>query len=168
MTEALGREGVDARCADSLLAAATRRAIIVVDARTGRRAVLEHRDPAVALGPDDLDPALVASGRVLLVDARDPALSAAAATMARDLGVPTVLDVERPGPGVEDLLRLVDVIVSTGSFATAMTGARLDWQGPRAAGRDERGRHVVDCHAGVRRLARAAAVGGKSGRQDSA
>jgi sugar/nucleoside kinase (ribokinase family) len=35
-----------------------------------------------------------------------------------------VLDVEHPATGVEDLLRLVDVIVATASFATAMTGAR--------------------------------------------
>jgi sulfofructose kinase len=123
VTEELGREGVDVH-ARSRHGASTRRAIILVDARTGRRAVLEHRDPAVALRPDELDAALVTSGRVLLVDARDPALSVAAAMMARDAGVPTMLDVEEPGPGIDDLLRLVDVIVSTASFPTAVTGAR--------------------------------------------
>jgi sulfofructose kinase len=121
--EALGGEGVDVQTR-SRRGASTRRAIIVVDARTGRRAVLEHRDPTVALRPDDLDSALVTSGRVLLIDARDPTVSAAAALMAEAAGVPTVLDVEEPAPGVEDLLQLVDVVVSTASFPTAMTGVR--------------------------------------------
>jgi sulfofructose kinase len=121
--EALGREGVDVQTR-SHRGAATRQAIIVVDARSGRRVVLEHRDPAVALRPDELDSTLVTSGRVLLIDARDPPLSAAAAIMARDAGVPIVLDVEAPGAGVEALLGLVDVIVATASFATAVTGAR--------------------------------------------
>jgi sulfofructose kinase len=123
VTAALSEEGVDVRV-KARPGTSTRLALIVVDARTGRRAVLEHRDPAVALASDDLDSALVTSGRVLLMDARDPALSAAAARMAKDAGVPTVLDVEDPSTGVEDLLRLVDVVVATASFATAMTGAR--------------------------------------------
>jgi len=121
--EALGGEGVDV-AVRSRPGASTRRAIIVVDARTGRRAVLEHRDPTVALGPDDLDSGLVTSGRVLLIDARDPTVSVAAALMARAAGVPIVLDVEEPTPGVEELLRLVDVIVATASFPTALTGVR--------------------------------------------
>jgi sulfofructose kinase len=123
VTEALLGEGVDVQ-ARSREGASTRKAIIVVDARTGRRAVLEHRDPKVALRPDELDSTLVTSGRVLLIDARDPIVSAAAAVMARDASVPVVLDVEEPAPGVEALLRLVDVIVSTASFPTALTGAR--------------------------------------------
>jgi sulfofructose kinase len=123
VTEALGAEGVDVQ-ARSRRGVATRRAVVVVDARTGRRAVLEHRDAAVALRPDDLDSALVASGRVLLIDACDPTVSAAAAMMAKEAGVPIVLDVEQPAPGVEALLRLVDVIVATASFPTAVTGAR--------------------------------------------
>jgi sulfofructose kinase len=121
--EALQGEGVDVQVR-SRPGTSTRRAIIVVDARTGRRAVLEHRDPTVALRPDDLDSALVTSGRVLLIDARDPTVSGAAAIMAKNAGVPIVLDVEAPAPGVEALLRLVDVIVATASFPTAMTGVR--------------------------------------------
>ena len=49
--------------------------------------------------------------------------------MARDAGVPTVLDVEHPVRGVEGLLRLVDVIVATASFVTAVTGARAVGRG---------------------------------------
>lgn len=122
VTAALRLEGIDVHVR-TRPGTSTRGAIIVVDARTGRRAVLEHRDPAVALGPGDLDPALVTGGRVLLIDARDPTLSATAARMARAARVPTVLDVESPATGVEDLLRLVDVVVATAAFATAMTGA---------------------------------------------
>jgi sulfofructose kinase len=123
VAEALSREGVDVRVRRRQ-GTATRRAIILVEARTGRRAVLEERDPAVALRPDELDPALVTGGRVLLLDARDPGLSAAAARMARQAGVATVLDVDHPAPGVGELLRLVDVIVAAAPFPTALTGVK--------------------------------------------
>jgi sulfofructose kinase len=102
----------------------TRRALVLVDERTGRRAILEHRDAAVALRVEELDPALVTSGRLLLLDARDLALSCAAARLARAAGIPVVLDVEEPAAGLEELLRLVDVIVAAGAFPTRMTGAR--------------------------------------------
>src|SRR6185312_1163384 len=103
---------------------ATRSAIILIDAKTGRRTVLEIRNPAVALVPDDLAPDAIAGGRILLVDACDPALSLAAAHIARQVGVPVVLDVEHDVPGLDALMRSVDVIVGASSFAPAHTGAR--------------------------------------------
>ena len=100
VTDALGRAGVDVRV-QVRPGIATRRAVVIVEARTGRRAILEHRDPAVALRVDELDPALVTSGRVLLLDARDLEVSCAAARVARAAGVPVVLDVDRAAPGLE-------------------------------------------------------------------
>lgn len=119
----LRREGVDAQLSIRP-GVATRSAIILIDAKTGRRTVLEIRNPAVALAPDDLDPGAIAGGRILLVDACDPGLSLAAAHIARQAGVPVVLDVEHDAPGLDALLRNVDVIVGASSFAPAHTGAR--------------------------------------------
>lgn len=120
---ALGDEGVDVQVRVRA-GTPTRRAVVLVDGRTGRRAILEHREPAVALRPEELDEALVTSGRVLLVDARDVALSCAAARMARASGVPVVLDVEASAPGIDDLLQLANVIVAAATFPDAMAGGR--------------------------------------------
>lgn len=121
--QALSREGVEAQVRMQSTAR-TRRAVILVDAKTGSRTVLEDRDPHVALKPEELVPEVVAGGRVLLIDARDPALSAAAAQMARAAGVPVVLDVEQAAAGIEALLRVVDIIVASAPFPSALTGAR--------------------------------------------
>jgi sugar/nucleoside kinase (ribokinase family) len=101
---------------------ATRGAIIVVEQASGRRTVLEHRDPAVAMMPAEVSEAVITSGRLLLVDARDPAISLAAARLARRAGVPVVVDVEHATRGVDQLLREVDVIVAAEGFPREMTG----------------------------------------------
>jgi sulfofructose kinase len=119
----LAQEGVDAQL-KTRPRVATRTAIILVEQKTGRRTVLEIRDPAVALGADEVDRDAIAAARVLLVDACDPALSLAAATTAREAGIPVVLDVEHDAPGLDRLLRSVDVIVGAASFAPAYTGIR--------------------------------------------
>jgi sulfofructose kinase len=102
----------------------TRGAIVLVDRRTGARTILEDRDPRVALRPSEVEAATVASGRVLLIDARDPAISLKAARLARAAGVPVVLDVERAGRGIRQLLRAVDVIVTSADFPREATAER--------------------------------------------
>ena len=99
-----------------------RTAIILVDQRTGRRTVLEARDPALAWTPRDVDVEAMTSGRVLLVDARDPSASAAAARAARKAGIPVVVDVEQPREGLAHLLANVDVLISDAAFPAIHTG----------------------------------------------
>jgi ribokinase len=66
----------------------------------------------------------VTAGRALLVDGTDLEASIAAATAARNAGVLTMVDVDRPAPGIDRLLRVIDVVVVPESFALAFTGAR--------------------------------------------
>jgi sugar/nucleoside kinase (ribokinase family) len=134
----LKNEGVDlavvrrARCRSRI-------AIVLVDAG-GRRTVLEYRDPALARTPAEIDRPTVTSGRVLMVDGSDLDASIAAARAARLAGIPTVVDVDRPGPGVDTLLAEIDVIVVPGRFVMDYTGlpsvggglARLERQYPRS------------------------------------
>lgn len=122
---------------------ATRRAIILVESKSGRRTVLEIGDPAIALRPDELDQASIKAARVLLVDACDPALSLAAAQIARRAGIPVVLDVEHDAPGLDALLRSVDVIVGAASFAPAHTGVRSPGKALERLARESGARVVV-------------------------
>jgi sugar/nucleoside kinase (ribokinase family) len=99
--------------------------VILVDARTGERHVLWHRDARLQAAwtgrPDDLTE-LAASGRLLLVDADNVAASALAAAAARRAGIPTLVDVDEVGPGVDELLRDIDVIVVAEPFPGELTG----------------------------------------------
>ena len=95
--------------------APNRFAFILVD-HAGHRTVIWHRDPRLDTLAETLDPAAVASGRVLLIDASDCSASLAAARAARAAGVPVVLDIDAFDSGAERLLRSVDVVIASRSF----------------------------------------------------
>jgi sugar/nucleoside kinase (ribokinase family) len=65
----------------------------------------------------------VSAGRLLLIDAIDPEASTAAARAARHAGVPTLLDIDRERPGVDRLLREVDILIANATFPLVHTGA---------------------------------------------
>lgn len=95
--------------------APNRFAFILVD-HAGHRTVIWHRDGRLDTLAETLDPAAVASGRVLLIDASDCNASLAAARAARSAGVPVVLDIDAFDAGAERLLRSVDVVIASRSF----------------------------------------------------
>jgi sugar/nucleoside kinase (ribokinase family) len=64
----------------------------------------------------------VAGGRVLLVDCDDIEAATRAAQIARANGVLTVVDVEAVIPGVDELLSLIDVIITSEGFPEQITG----------------------------------------------
>jgi sugar/nucleoside kinase (ribokinase family) len=120
--EALTGEGINTTGAWTVEGARNQFAVILVDQRTGERTVLWDRDPALVATAAQIDEAVVTSGRVLLVDGEDAAAARMAAAAARRRGIPTVIDVERDGPGVAELLREIDLLVAAEEFPAAMTG----------------------------------------------
>jgi len=114
--------GVDTESAPSVPGTTNQFAVILVDARTGERTVLWDRHPALAMEPADVSARAVTAGRVLMLDCVDIAASTQAARIARQAGIPTVLDVEKVRPGVIDLLQQIDAIIAAQDFPTALTG----------------------------------------------
>ena len=124
-------EGVDVSAAEVVAGAQTRFAMIIVDGRTGDRTVLWDRDPRLALTSADVPAAAVRTSRVLLVDCDDVEASVAAATVARDAGVITAIDVEAVLPGLDRLLPLIDIVIASEGFperwtASSETGRALE------------------------------------------
>lgn len=136
--EPLRRAGVDLSGVKRVAGATTRHAVILVDASSGERAVLWQRDARLALRPGDLDAAAIRSARALLVDAEDPEASSWAAQVARQAGVPVVLDADRPVEGLEKLLSAVDFPIVSREFAESVWGGGS----PREALRRLAGPHV--------------------------
>jgi sulfofructose kinase len=102
--------------------AETQTAFIIVDEASGERTILWNRDPAIATRPEDVDRAVVTSGRVLHLDGHDVEASIVAATYARDAGIPTVLDIDNIYPRAESLLPLIDFMISSSTFPARLTG----------------------------------------------
>ena len=66
--------------------------------------------------------AAVRSGRVLLVDCHETAAATEAARQAQAAAIPTIIDVERVRPGIEELLSRIDIVITAERFPEALTG----------------------------------------------
>jgi sugar/nucleoside kinase (ribokinase family) len=99
-----------------------RYAVILVEERTGERVVLWHKDPAVALRPEDITPAMVSAARLVHVDAVDIDASLHAARLAREAGVPVTSDIDAVADGTWDLLDAVSVPILAERAAQQLTG----------------------------------------------
>lgn len=102
--------------------AATRSAVILVERRTGDRTVIWHRDPRLRLKVGHLTRAQVEQGRVLQLDAVDPDVARWAAGVAREAGIPVVLDADTVVPGIRRLLAGVDFPIVGRAFAEELFG----------------------------------------------
>jgi sugar/nucleoside kinase (ribokinase family) len=120
---ALQQERVEARLAVRP-GTQSRMAVVLVDSATAERSVLEYRDDNLRLHNDEVDAAAVEETRVLLVDATDVRASIHAAQRARDAGIPTIVDVDAVGDGLDNLLPLIDVLIASATFPRAYTGAQ--------------------------------------------
>ncbi|HXG68827.1 MAG TPA: PfkB family carbohydrate kinase [Blastocatellia bacterium] len=100
-------------------------AFIIVDQVTGERTVIWDRDDRLTIPESEVDRAAVTSGRALLLDGHNVAASIVAARYAREAGVPTVLDIDNIYPGAEDLLPLIDFIISSSTFPERLTGEHV-------------------------------------------
>jgi sulfofructose kinase len=117
----LARDGVDVRQALRARGSAGHVSIMLIDARTGLRTGFYRRPPAYAIRPEELDRAVITSGRLLHVDGVDAAAAATAAGWARDAGMRVTMDGERVVEGIEAVWPKVDLLVCNPRFVAEVT-----------------------------------------------
>lgn len=115
-------ERVDLHASWTAPGATNQFAVVLVDARSGERTVLWDRHPDLAMDPARIPKSAIEAGRMLIVDCQETAAATVAARYARAAGIPTIIDVERVRPGINDLLQQIDVIIAAQGFPTALTG----------------------------------------------
>jgi sulfofructose kinase len=120
--ESLTSLGVDVSGSRTVPGATNQFAVVLVDQSTGGRTVLWNHHPALAIDPATVPAGLVASGRLLIVDCFETAAATQAAREARQAGIPTIVDVEKVRPGINDLLSQIDVIIAAEAFPGQLTG----------------------------------------------
>ena len=118
----LVEDGVDVSASVTLPGTTNQFAVILVDGRSGERTIMWDRHPGLAMSAADVPVDAVTSGRVLLVDCHETEASAQAARLAKAVGIPTVIDVERVRPGIGDLLQKIDIIIAAEEFPSSLTG----------------------------------------------
>ncbi len=120
----LRRAGVDVSGVRVRASTPTQLAIILVDRKSGERTVLWYRDPRLRLSSRELRSEELVRGRALQLDAGDPDVSSWAGKLAREAGIPVVLDADASGPGVDALLTTVDFPIVSRQFAEKHFGTR--------------------------------------------
>jgi sugar/nucleoside kinase (ribokinase family) len=118
--DSLVQENVDVAFCTTIADAANRIAVILVDARSGERTILWHRDARLRIGV--VPTAAATSGRLLLVDGEDVHAAGEAAATARRAGIPTIADVDEVTSGTDALLRQIDALIMSEDFPARLTG----------------------------------------------
>jgi sugar/nucleoside kinase (ribokinase family) len=101
----------------------TQLAVILLDRASGERTVLWYRDARLALRLQDLSRASIERARALHLDGGDPEVGIWASKVAREAGIPVVLDVDTPVPGTAELLAHVDFPIVSHTFAESFFGS---------------------------------------------
>ena len=120
----LTEEGVDTRFVETIQDASTQIAFIIIDKRNGERTIVWDRDDRLAYAPDDAPVGFGPLGRVLHLDAHDPPACVRVAREARDTGTVVSADIDNVYLGVEELLPLIDLLVTSKEFPNRVTGIR--------------------------------------------
>ncbi|MBC7796364.1 MAG: carbohydrate kinase family protein [Pyrinomonadaceae bacterium] len=120
--ESLRVEGVETRFCKQIDGARTRIAFILIDEKTGERTVLWNRDEELAYTIENtpLEPARLT--KILHTDANDPHAFLELARIAKQNGALVSVDVDNVFDGLEKLLPLVDVLISSNDFPHQLTG----------------------------------------------
>jgi sulfofructose kinase len=118
----LRREGVDTSRVVVRPGARSHTCLVLVEAGTGRRSILCDRGALGALPLTDADRRYVTGARFLHLDGQFMAAALTAARWAREAGGRVSFDANRPRPGLDELLSLVDVLVTSATFPAAYTG----------------------------------------------
>lgn len=115
-------EGVDVSEVKVSPGAASQTAFIIVDQSSGERTIIWDRDDRLNFDPRAIDRRMIQCARVLHLDGHDIPASIRAAELAREAGMPVVIDVDNHYPGIEELLHLVTCVIASADFPARLTG----------------------------------------------
>jgi sulfofructose kinase len=122
LIESLQKEGVD--CAGVMIAvdAKTQGAMIIIEQFSGERTILWYHHDGTRIAPEELRRELIVRARVLHLDGFDTGAAIQAARWAHEAGMPVTIDLDTAYPGIDELLPLVDCLITSQSLANELAG----------------------------------------------
>jgi sugar/nucleoside kinase (ribokinase family) len=115
-------EGVNTSFSEQIPGARTQIAFILIDERNGERTVIWKRDKQLSFSPDEVSEKIATIGKVLHFTPHDTESCIKLAEIARAHGTIVSIDIDNAFAGVEDLLPLVDIFISSAEFAEKFVG----------------------------------------------
>jgi sulfofructose kinase len=116
------REGIDVSSVTVEPQASSQFAFIMVEASSGERTILWHRDDRLMYREGELRKTDVCAGKMLHLDGHDIRAAIQCARWAKEAGVPTVLDIDKVEPLTPELIRNIDFLVTGSRFPSLFTG----------------------------------------------
>ena len=120
--QSLKDEGVDVSLAEQVPGATTQIAFIIIDIATGERTVIWKRDAKLSYGEEEVPLGIARNSIVLHCTPHDTRACIALAKEARKAGTVVSIDLDNLFPGVEELLPLVDVLITSAELPGRMLG----------------------------------------------
>jgi len=97
-------------------------AFIIVDQATGKRTILWSQSEVSPLRADEMDREFITSASILHLDGLQMEAGLTAARWAKAAGMTVVLDGDTMRPGIDELIGLTDVLITSHNFAVQFTG----------------------------------------------
>jgi sugar/nucleoside kinase (ribokinase family) len=120
--QTLRDEGVDVRFAERIAGARTQIAFIIIDERTGERTVIWKRDAGLAYEPEEVPAEAALLGKILHFTPHDARACYTLARAAKDAGAVISIDIDNIFEGIDQVLPLVDIFVSSAAFPERLVG----------------------------------------------
>lgn len=120
--ETLREEGVNLDYAERIDGARTQVGFILIDRASGERTVIWKRDQRLAYDEADAPLTLAGECRILHATPHDARACARMAQTAKQCGAIVSIDVDNIFDGIENLLPLVDVFISSANFPEKLLG----------------------------------------------
>jgi ribokinase len=122
MKSQLAEEDVDVSQIVMEPGASSQPAFIIVDQATGRRTIFWSEANVSPLRACEMDREFITSARILHLDGLQMEAGLAAAQWARDANITVVLDGDTMRDGIDELVGLTDVLITSQNFAGQFTG----------------------------------------------
>lgn len=120
--DSLVNEGVDISGSEMVESAHTQTAFIMIDDSTGERTILWHRDSKLAYTAKDAPITFASEGKILHVTPHDIEACIVMAKAAREAGTIVSLDVDKTFDGIDRLLPLTDICITSATFPGMLLG----------------------------------------------
>ena len=129
--QTLRDEGVDVRFAEQIENAHTQIAFIVIDTRNGERTVIWKRDAKLAYTETDAPTEAAALGKILHFTPHDAEACFAMAREAKKSGAIISIDIDNVFEGINEVLPLVDILITSAEFPEKLVGIKDQKDGLR-------------------------------------
>lgn len=118
----LAGDGVDIELTEQIEGAATQIAFIIIDERNGERTVIWKRDEKLSYSPDEAPMEITDKAKVFHATPHDALACAKMAAAAKDAGAIISIDIDNVFEGIEKLLPLIDIFISSAEFPEKLVG----------------------------------------------